>query len=57
MSKSQKKHNNYVYEDNDRPHHQVKKFKNAKEKKNYKNLENILKSKNIDRLLTLDDTY
>jgi hypothetical protein len=57
MSKSQKKTNFNSYEDTDKPHHQIKQFKNAKEKKSFKNLENILKSKDIIKLMSLDDNY
>jgi len=53
MSKSQRKLNNY--DDFEKPHHQVKQFKKLKEKKTYKKLESALKSKDISKLINIED--
>lgn len=54
MSKAQRKFN--LKDELDKPHHQVKQFKKAKEKKSFKRLENALRSKDVSRLLELEDT-
>lgn len=41
----------------EKPHHQVKQFKKVKEKKTHKKIENILRSKDINKLMSLDDSF
>ena len=57
MSKSQKKHNNGVYDDYDKPHHQVKQLKKRSELKTLKRINSAIKSKNVNKLFEIDDIY
>jgi hypothetical protein len=55
MSKSQRK-NNY-YDDFEKTHHQAKQYKKVKEKKSYKKLESVLRSKDVNKLLNIEENY
>lgn len=55
MIKPFKKSN--LKDDFEKPHHQSKQYKKVKERKTIKKMENILKSKDINKLMSFDDSY
>lgn len=55
MSKSQRRFNNSFNDDFDKPHHQIKQLKKSKERKTLKKFENALRSRDVDRIIKLED--
>jgi len=56
MSKSQKRNGKRQFDDMDKPHHYIKQLKTFKERKTVNRLDNALKSKDVSRLLNMEDS-
>lgn len=55
MSKSQRKYNNSFNDDFEKPHHQIKQLKKTKERKTLKQFENALRSRDVNKIIKLED--